>query len=160
MAAYNPLRTNRQDEFDQYVLALKSLNILAIENFVNVIMNPLKDCEFAVCAVPSHDAVSSHYSSGIRKLAKELGKIPGVTDLSGNLIRKYEIPKKSAGGKRDLHTDLQSLQLKSPSSFAGREVLLLDDVATTWTTMTACVQVIKEAEPKDVVPFALGRTWS
>jgi hypothetical protein len=156
---YIPYRTGEQDPFSKRILKLKNEKKKAIRRFAGK-LKALKACEFAVCAVPGHDSVSSNYSSGIRKLAKELGKLPGVTDLSGNLLRKHEIPKKSGGGKRDLATDLKSLKLKKSASFRGKEILLLDDVATTWTTMKACRMTIEKVGPKDVVPFVLGRTIS
>ena len=143
--------------FSKMIIQLKRNNSNAIKSFVDFFA-PLRLCETVIVAVPSSkpDAMS-----GIRILAKEIAKMIGCRVLSGLLKRTREIPKKSLGGERDEELELDSLKLNDADRFKGKNILLMDGVITTGGTMSACEEIIyRNSEPKNIVRFALGKTYS
>ena len=45
---------------------------------------------------------------------------------------------------------------REPQRFAGRRLLLIDDIRTTGATLSECVRVLKEAGAKDVLCLTLA----
>jgi hypoxanthine phosphoribosyltransferase len=89
-----------------------------------------------------------------------------VTDRSGDLIRVEEVEerKKSRGAERYMKEDQKkvvkkSLKLSNPEHLKGKDILLIDDIATTWDTMDCCASVVAEdARPGSIRSLVLGRT--
>ena len=76
-----------------------------------------------------------------------------------SVVRTKKIQKKSIGGIREVNEDLKSMKLSSANSFIGQDILIIDDVATTWTTMKAARRLIEaQGLPKNLVSLVLSRT--
>jgi hypoxanthine phosphoribosyltransferase len=107
-------------------------------------------------AVPSS---GPKMQSGIRMLAKQIANSFNCRVLSGLLQRRYEVAKKSTGGRRDLYSDMDSLNLIQPKRLNGKKILLMDDVITSGTTMKACENVIlNDAKPYAIIRLSIGVT--
>jgi len=110
---------------------------------------------YVICVMPSHKKGTT--SSGIRRIAKDLCS-PPVIDGTNVLFRAFEIQKKSVGGTRDSQKEVESLGVQNADLIKKRQVLLLDDVTTTGTSLIAGRTVLMNAGAELVALFALGQT--
>ena len=61
--------------------------------------------------------------------------------------------------EKEKTTNKSSLRLKEPQLLAGKDILLLDDIATSWDTIKCCEFVIeRNSTPKSIFSLVLGRT--
>ncbi len=157
--AYHPKNSEMRKScgFSNIIIQLKRRSLLAVNSFLEFFA-PLRLRNTVIVAVPGSNPCNQ---SGIRILADEVGKLIGCQTFSDSLKRTREIPKKSTGGTRDYEQELDSLKLDDAERFKGKNILLMDDVITTGGTMSACEEIIiRNSEPKSVVRFALGKTYS
>ena len=145
------------------ILELKEKDQSAIDHFVEK-FRFLKGLDDVVLVrVPSHER---NEKNGMELLAKKISEEYGVTDRSGDLIRVVEVEerKKSRGAERYMNEDQKkvvkkSLKLSNPEHLDGKDILLIDDIATTWDTMDCCASVVAEdARPRSIRSLVLGRT--
>lgn len=115
--------------------------------------------------VPSHEKGLQY--SGIRILAHRLLAYTHPEDIGSSVIidgtnvleRTKTIEKKTDGGMRDIDYELSSLAVRDAHLIKGKQVLLLDDVTTTGTSLSAGKRKLLQAGAKIVIPLALGETW-
>jgi phosphoribosylpyrophosphate synthetase len=128
----------------------------AISYFTHKLEPVLSDKEgYVICVMPNHTVGIN--SSGMGIMAKQLCSSP-VVDGTDVLSRVFKIPKKSIGGIRDDQREIDSITVKNASIVKDRQVLLLDDVTTTGTSLRAGKYLIKRAGAALVAMFALGKT--
>jgi len=128
----------------------------AIEYFTDQLRSILSEREeFVICVMPTH--VVGRAPSGIREIAKRLCH-PPIIDGTDVLTRAFEIPQKARGGSRDLGKEIESLAISNKDIIKDRQVLLLDDVTTSGTSLMAGRYKLKNAGAKIVAMFALGQT--
>ncbi len=144
------------DVFSRVILDVKDQHIKGINYCTNRLRSILSSTEeYVICVIPTH-AVGTE-PSGIRTIAKRLCS-HSVIDGTDVLSRVFEIPKKTAGGSCDIPSELKSLVVTDESVVRGRQVLLLDDVTTTGTSLKAGKYLIDQAGAEIVVLLALART--
>lgn len=128
----------------------------AINYFTNQLRSILSDTEeYVICVIPTHAIGTA--PSGIRTIAKQLC-LPPIIDGIDVLSRAFEIPKKAIGGSRDLQLEIESLTLRNESIVKGREVLLMDDVITTGTSLKAGKYLLERAGVALIALLALAKT--
>ena len=90
-------------------------------------------------------------------LAAELSKITGLPMNDGVLTRSVDsMPQVQASNRRERAANVaQSFQC--PVSAKGLEVLLVDDVTTTGSTLSACARALKDAGAVSVWGLALAK---
>ena len=163
---YHPYWLDKQNriknpQFDNYcakILDLKRGEEHAINFFYDKLKVLLKGV-FCICVVPSHDPEKT--ISGIRLLAQKLADSSNdITDCTGCVIRKFKIPKLSAGGNRNSLLQYMSIEIRDVDEIHGKTVVLLDDVMTTGNSMKAGMDRILEAGAVKVLCFALAQTFS
>ena len=144
------------DEFSRLILDVKDQRIKGINYFTNRLRSILSDTEeYVICVIPTHAAGTA--PSGIRTIAKQLCSHP-IIDGTDVISRAFEIPKKTIGGSRNLQLEIKSLTVRDERVIKGQQVLLLDDVTTTGTSLKAGKYLIERAGAKIVVLLALART--
>ncbi len=91
-------------------------------------------------------------------LAREIGGKFKKTVLNGNLIKIKDTPSQVAlsGAKRRLNL-IGAFKVKEPRLFKDKNILLIDDVFTTGSTLNECSEVLKKAGAKKVYVLALAR---
>ena len=95
----------------------------------------------------------------MRTIAKRLCKRSFQRiDGTGVLLRAFKIPKKSIGGERDLQKEIISLTVRNENIIRGQQVLLMDDITTTGTSLKAGKYVLEQSGAKIVALLALGET--
>lgn len=113
--------------------------------------------EFVICVIPSHEYGIT--PSGIRTIAKNLCHFT-IIDGTSVIKRIKEMPKKTSGGIRNLNTEIESLGMENENIVKGKQVLLLDDVTTSGTSLYAGKAILEKAGAKLVVLYALAITES
>lgn len=114
-----------------------------------------------VCVIPSSTAQHDRDDEklhGATKLVQTTVQSPHI-DATACLERVFSIEKASMGGPRDVDLHLESIRLNAPELIKGRDVLLFDDIQTSGASMTACAQLLRQAQPRTLTTLALGQTF-
>jgi predicted amidophosphoribosyltransferase len=167
LTEYHPLRGGKNPLFDAdsgRMLRLKAGGFGTARHFMELVMEAtgalLSSGNAAVCVVPPH-RVGACTRDGIGLVAKELCKeCPDVVNARRCLYRHTEIKKLSGGGERSLQVHLDSIRVNQRRLIQGRDVLLLDDIATTGFSLCACRLLLLRAGAASVLMFALAKTVS
>lgn len=136
------------------ILDLKQNQVSAINYFYQIIDGYL-DKGFPICVVPSSD--KEKIRTGVRELAGKLSA-NGRIDATNCLVRIYTIPKAATGGPRNKQVHLNSIKVVNTSLIKGKDVLLLDDITTSGSSLYACEELLLNAGANRVVKLALGQT--
>jgi hypothetical protein len=128
----------------------------AINYFTNQLRSILSDTEeYVICVIPTHAVGTA--PSGIRTIAKRLCS-PPIIDGTDVLSRAFEIPKKAIGGNRDLQKEIESLIVSDENIIRDRQVLLMDDITTTGTSLKAGKYRMERAGVALIALLALAKT--
>ena len=131
---------------------------MAIDFFTNKLVSILSDSkEFVVCVMPTH--FIGNQPSGIRTIADRIC-LPKRINGTKVISRIMKMEKKAIGGSRDLRQEIKSLTIKFEKVIENQQVLLLDDVTTTGTSLGAGKYVLEQAGAELVALLALGETQS
>jgi len=109
----------------------------AINYFADRLHSILSDRDkYVICVYPtSKEGIAF---TGIRTIAKRLCEYSSRRiDGTDVLLRAFEIPKKSIGGERDLQKEIRSLTIRNENIIKDQQVLLMDDITTTGTSLKA-----------------------
>jgi predicted amidophosphoribosyltransferase len=147
-------RNERFDAHSNQIIELKKRNKDAISFFYQK-LDKIISKNVTICVVPSSDA--ANFGSGIRELAQSLSRNHRF-DATHCLRRHTTIPKAAKGGPRNIQTHKNTICVEDVSLIRGKEVFLLDDVATSKSSINACEQLLLEAGAKKVVKLVLGYT--
>lgn len=90
-------------------------------------------------------------------LARELAKLTGLPANEGLLLRARDTPPQvRTGGRLDRARSMEG-SFKSTGDAAGMSVILLDDVTTTGSTLSACAAALKDAGAATVRGLVLAK---
>jgi len=112
------------------------------------------------CVIPVPVHPSSLRKRGFNQcnvLAKDIfDKFPVFLDC---LVRIKKTPQQKLLSAIERHENLKdAFFLKKPQQITGKKILLFDDVFTTGSTINACVDALKFAEPSSIDVFTIART--
>lgn len=118
---------------------------------------PITSYDFIVTVVPSHTA--GKISPALENIARKVCQNFELWSYSQILTRYTSVPSShKEGGQRSIVTHLSSIKVDTKMDVAGKRVLILDDVKTTGSTLTACHNLIQDAKAALIVPVALMET--
>lgn len=156
---YYPYYGGTNPNFDQYsglLLDVKEQFKRGIDPFTKILKSQLSYSEeYVICVIPSHEVGIK--LTGIKTIAKILC-VPPIIDGTNLIIRTKEMPKKATGGIRDLQSEIDSLTINNKKIIKNKQVLLLDDITTTGTSLNAGKQILEDAGAEIVATLALGKT--
>jgi predicted amidophosphoribosyltransferase len=159
LGIYHPWQDGHNPNFDAFsrvILDVKYQHIKGINYCTNQLRSIISSTEeYVICVIPTHAAGTE--PSGVRTIAKRLCS-RSVIDGTDVISRVFEIPKKTVGESSDMQLEIKSLAVTDESVVRGRQVLLLDDVTTTGTSLKAGKYLIEQAGAEIVVLLALART--
>ena len=94
-----------------------------------------------------------------RVLADELAKMSGLPLDEFSVVRRVHTERHRAGmdAKGRRQSVAKAFAVRSPELFAGRRVLLVDDVLTTGATVSACAATVRAAGAESVLVISLAR---
>jgi ComF family protein len=91
-------------------------------------------------------------------LARELGKLCGFTVESKALIRRKNTPPQTKTiSVKERRINMQEVFACQTGDLTNQKVLLIDDVATTGTTLNACATALKQANVASVWGLTVAR---
>lgn len=92
-------------------------------------------------------------------LARELSRLSGIKLNEHTLFRRVHTDRHRAGmdSKARRRSVRGAFAVRHLESIAGRRVLLVDDVFTTGATVSACAEVLKNAEAEEVLVLTIAR---
>ena len=90
-------------------------------------------------------------------LAREVGKLTGVPMETRTLLRTRNTPLQVSLRSDEERRQNMEGAFRCVSEMVGKRVLLVDDVVTTGSTMSACARVLKEAGARSVWGLTLAR---
>ena len=90
-------------------------------------------------------------------LAKELGKLTGIKVESALLTRTKDGLAQAHTASKNQRRDNVEGSFSSTGRISGKTVILVDDVATTGSTLSACATALKESGAAAVWGLILGR---
>jgi ComF family protein len=92
-------------------------------------------------------------------LARHISMVRGAELDFMTLKRvKYTAPQTSLGQKERPANVRKAFALDKAGTVSGRSVLLVDDVATTGSTLNECARVLKKGGSKEIFGLVLART--
>ncbi|UOQ43390.1 hypothetical protein MUN89_15890 [Halobacillus salinarum] len=157
---YFPYRNNDgslNESFDRnsgLILDVKEGKLNGINYFYEKI-NPKLIEGIPLSYVPSSN--SENKNSGIRKLVQKLASNNRV-DATNCLDRHQTIQKAALGGPRNEQVHYNSIKVVNHKLIINKEVLLIDDITTTGTSLRACKNLLLQAGARQVFTLALGKT--
>ena len=163
---YIPRKYGVSDDYSERILKLKEKDQKEIEKFASKFEFLSGLSNLVIIRVPSHKAGKVN---GMELLAAKISQkygIFGISDMSSNLKRISNVAsrKRAMRGERSMNDDQkkvtkESLEINDPKKLEGKDILLIDDVATTWDTIDCCESVIAhDADPGSIYSLVLGRT--
>ena len=90
-------------------------------------------------------------------LAKELSKLTGLPVNEGCLTRIKDSPPQARSASRQQRRENVSESFQCKDDMTGRRLILVDDVATTGSTLSACASALKAAGAVSVWALVLAR---
>jgi len=96
--------------------------------------------------------------SGIRSVAESLLERGHWHDATDCLFRAVPVQPAHSGGSRDWDMHYESIEVDPACLPFGKDVLLLDDVTTTSTSLKVCRELLRQYDVVNVKMMALGKT--
>ena len=146
------------NEFSYRILAVKNRDYTATLYFRDILLKLIEDEEIAIATVPAHTPFE--LNSGIRDLAGYLVKSKkNYIDAVQCLERFKPVAHSSqTRGFRSKQIHLESIRIIDRQSIENKNVILMDDVLTTGSSINACKELLQEAGAKEVKVLCLGKT--
>ena len=149
---------------DQELLWFKSGSEWYIKKAAGEYLDVLREFDIegmaTLVVVPGHGERTTNANSPVARVAVILaGMHPDRYQARIDaLIRHTTIQKLSLGGSRSIELHLQSIQLSSEDGIRDRTVIILDDVATSGSSISACRQILTQSNPQKIGAIVLGQT--
>lgn len=114
----------------------------------------------AIVAVPLHPTrLRKREFNQSLLLALSLGKRWNIPVLTNVLLRTKLTPPQTSLSRRARLTNLRKcFAVKSPAAIEGKNILIVDDVVTTGTTVNECAKTLRKAGAQSVHVQTLART--
>ena len=137
--------------------ALKERDAWYLEFFADRLFSILdKKKEITLCRIPSSD---KDKISGCDDLIEKLSsKSSLLTDGSKCIQRIKTIPKAHKGGIRSFDQHIKTSKINNLNLIENKNVLLIDDIKTSGTSLDAFTHILLKAKPKTLTTFVFGIT--
>ena len=146
------------NEFSDRILAVKNRDYTETLYFRDILLKLIEDEEIAIATVPAHTPFE--LNSGIRGLADSLVKSKKNYIDAVQCLKRFEQVAQSSQtrGCRSKEAHLKSIRVIDRQSIENKNVILMDDVITTGSSVNACKELLQEAGAKEVKVLCLGKT--
>ncbi len=115
----------------------------------------LPDCILPVPLHPVRIAFRGYNQS--LELGRRLARDLQVRIRPKGLVRLHNTPPQAGLNRKERLANLKGAFLADPDVVQGQKILLIDDIYTTGTTLTACAKALKRAKCKEIRVLVLAR---
>ena len=151
---YEPSSGGYANKFSRLIWDYKDKKQNAIAEVTKIFIQVFNK-DFTITCVPSSMVGNI---SALPQVIKRLPQGYNIIDATSCLQRIKSIQSAHVGGTRSAFLHKGTIQLKDKELIEGKNVLLFDDIVTTGSSMSACCDILRQANPKSIVCFCLGRT--
>lgn len=168
LCEYIPVKRTGYAEQDvrsrDFVLAFKDQETAIVKSVADYLYPNLGD-DFAIAAFPS-SKVEKNFRSAPHALAREIieraeedSSKENVIDASSCLYRFADTETvHMSSGARTPDRHLNSIEVRHPDLVRGKDVLVIDDVTTSGSSIKAACELLHQAGARKVVGFVVGKT--
>lgn len=113
-----------------------------------------------ICTAPGHEK-TDNYSNGVSDIINMVYLKPNFILRNTLIQRAYMVDKNATSTSErnnNYQVDMQSLQIESGVDVKGRNIIVVDDITTSGSTLIACKNILMNAGTEKVVLIALGKT--
>ncbi len=131
----------------------------SVDYFCSAVLDILKRIGFMsgiFLIVPGHSPGS--YASGFYSIFKAVRSSFYIFNKQNLLVREKQVKRLSNGGERGIDVHLKSINIYGKELIKNNRVIIIDDVLTTGSTMSACVSIVSRCCPKSIDTIVLGKT--
>lgn len=155
------VRNPKFNSVDGAFLDLKQNDPKAIGRFYNKLIS-IFDCfesidDIYFTVIPSHD--SNVNTSPMHIIAQKLSDHYKRPDYSRTLQRHVTIPRLSDGGIRNIGIHINSIRVNPKYKVKDKNFILLDDIATSGSSMAACTQILYMNGANKIICLALSHKF-
>lgn len=149
------------NSIDGLILDLKENSVNAIDKFYKNLISIFDHFEnidkIFFCAIPSHASFAE--PSAMHIIAQKLSVHYNRPDYSEALQRYKTIPKLSDGGVRNIGVHINSIKINPNYNIKNKNIILMDDITTSGSSMAASAQILKIAGASKVYCLALSHKF-
>ena len=149
----NPCAIDRNLGWTKAIQALNEGRQWPLKRLVELI-DPMLEEGIALVVVPTHFAYQADWP--VRTLARRLAQ-RGRIDATSCLVRDTTIRRILFGGPSTRALHRQTIRVENAELISGKAVLLLDDIAKSGASLTACRELLYKAGAAMVQAMALAR---
>lgn len=150
---YYPVRYEKRNRVSELIIDMKNGHISAMKEIADMIKDDIPD-RACICVIPpSKTDRSSMLKRALNLIEKE--KSLQVTDF---LKRVKDKEPYHAGAERNPENEFKTIQCVKTNMLKGKDVILIDDVCTSGSTMYACKKILMDNGARTVRCIAIGRT--
>jgi hypothetical protein len=161
---YYPYKNGKNPKWNKFSSDILSLKCSKsdfrgrIEDYFVSQLEPIVPRDCLIICFPSSNPADN--DRGINEIARKLCEGGLRQNADGNLHRITKIKSSHNGGNRDITIHRDSISVKEPSMFLGKNVVLLDDITTTGSSFRAAGEILHECGARSITPIALGLTFN
>ena len=136
------------------VLAAKEGAIEYIAEIVSWVADELSETPLTIVPFPSTDKNKDTNKQLPNMIVSALhARYEKWIDGSDYLVRKYSLPKNT----RDIFKQYESLAIRNKGDLRNKDILLLDDVTTSGSSLLAGLGILAEAKPRKLKALAIAK---
>lgn len=143
-------KKNDQQSIDRFTKEMKEA---LLEQMGNDASKLIGKC---LVVLPSHSV--GEWSKALLQMARKLCKELYMQDYSYALKRVTEHEKLTTGGDRSVDSHIATMKLDPAFDVKGKQIIVLDDVATTGNSLFASYRILISAGAKKVGAIVIGKT--
>ena len=152
---YYPVRYGREHEPSKRLLRFKRGDSRAIDFYAEKVL-PYFRKGVTLCCAPSSS--KNKWGPGLVSLLDKLSRSVPCAVYTNLICRTETLEKQSLGGSRDLSMNLGTMTVVEAERCRDKDVVILDDVVSSGSTLCACTELLWQAQAASVSCVTMTKT--